>query len=105
LWVAYVVVVNACCQRRTGTCLLLRAPGKFLLLFPLSAVFWWFFEYLNRFVQNWYYVGPRFDAGEYFWYATLPFATVLPAVWSTQELLARVPRLARPFADRDQSGA
>jgi hypothetical protein len=45
------------------------------------------FEYLNRFVQNWYYIGPDFSPQEYFWYATLPFSTVLPAVLSTRQWL------------------
>jgi len=50
----------------------------------ISAAFWWFFEYLNRFVQNWFYVGVDFGPWSYFWYATLPFSTVLPAVLSTR---------------------
>jgi hypothetical protein len=53
----------------------------------LSAIFWWLFEFLNRFVQNWYYVEASFGPLEYFWYATLPFATVLPAVIGTREWL------------------
>ena len=80
LWVAFIVVINAFCYRQSGYCMLLCRPVFFLLLFPISASFWWFFEFLNRFVQNWYYIGPDFSAWEYFWYATLPFATVLPAV-------------------------
>ncbi len=68
---------------------MLDRPRYFAFLFPLSAVFWWFFEYLNRFVQNWHYVGgENFDAWEYFWYATLPYSTVLPAVLSTREWLS-----------------
>lgn len=85
LWFSYIIVVNALCQARTGTCLLRDRTAYFLLLFPASAVFWWFFEYLNRFVQNWYYVGVDFSPWAYFWYATLPFATVLPAVLSTRQ--------------------
>jgi hypothetical protein len=63
-------------------------------LFPASAAFWWCFEYLNRFVQNWYYVGAQaLTPWEYFFQATIPFSTVLPAVLSTMELLASVPSL------------
>jgi len=87
LWLSYVIVVNALSFRRTGRCLLTHQTVYFLLLFPLSAVFWWFFEYLNRFVQNWHYIGPHYDAWEYFWSATVPFSTVLPAVLSTRERL------------------
>ncbi|MFP4451840.1 MAG: hypothetical protein ACLFPI_00570 [Desulfobacterales bacterium] len=88
MWLGYILAVNALCCKRTGNCLMRRKPGFFLLLFPASAVFWWFFEYLNRFVGNWYYVGVEMPGpGQYIGYATICFATVLPAVWGTAELL------------------
>ncbi|MBM4143700.1 MAG: hypothetical protein FJ225_08950 [Lentisphaerae bacterium] len=94
IWLGYVVVVNALTQRRAGKCMLTRRPGYLLLLFPVSAAFWWFFEYLNRFVQTWYYNGVGVDTPlKYFALATPPFATVLPAVTSTYELLGTFPRL------------
>ncbi len=95
LWLGYIVIVNALTWRRTGRCLLTNRPVYFLALFPLSAAFWWLFEYLNRFVQNWFYVGiGTLGAWDYFWQATLPFATVLPAVLGTRELLATWSRLS-----------
>jgi hypothetical protein len=97
LWLCYILVVNALSFRETGHCLMTSRPLYFLALFPASAVFWWFFEYLNRFVQNWHYAGSRFDAWEYFWYATLPFATVLPAVLSTRELIRPLSWLQNGF--------
>jgi len=110
IWLGYIVLVNALALKRTGRCMLRDRPYYFLALFPLSAAFWWCFEYLNRFVQNWHYhgVGPL-GAWDYFWQATLPFATVLPAVLGTREWLATFPRLsgglasawcARPFHSR-----
>ena len=87
LWIAYILIVNGFTYRRTGTCLLLRRPLSFLLLFPASAGFWWFFEYLNRFVQNWSYTGADFGPAEYFLFATLSFSTVLPAITGTREWL------------------
>jgi len=96
LWLSYILVINAMTYRRTKTCIMISHSTFFLLLFPASAVFWWFFEYLNRFVQNWYYVGPAFNALEYFWFATLPFSTVLPAVWSTKEWIGSHARLRQP---------
>ena len=95
LWLAYILVVNGLTYRRSGGCLLTHLPLFFLLLFPLSAAFWWFFEWLNRFAQNWYYVGlGQLSAGRYVLFATLPFATVLPAVLSTAEWLETAPRSA-----------
>jgi hypothetical protein len=85
LWLSYILTMNALTYHRTGGCPLLDRPISYLLLFPAGAVFWWFFEYLNRFVQNWYYVGPPMSPREYFWYATLAFSTVLPAFTATRE--------------------
>jgi hypothetical protein len=93
LWFGYIVLVNALTCRRTGHCMLLHRPRYFLSLFPLSAAFWWFFEYLNRFVQNWHYAGGgELTEWEYLVRATLPFATVLPAVLGTAECLTASPR-------------
>jgi hypothetical protein len=100
LWLAYIVVINALTFRRTGRCMLKDRPLYLLKLFVLSAAFWWFFEYLNRFVQNWYYEGiGSLTPGEYFVFATLPFSTVLPAVLGTYDLLASYPRLSAGLAD------
>ncbi|MCK9296846.1 MAG: hypothetical protein M0P70_17410 [Desulfobulbaceae bacterium] len=99
LWLGFILVVNGLTRMRTGTCLLSSRTGFFLALFPLSALFWWFFEYLNRFVQNWYYVGIEdFSPLAYVIHASLCFAMVLPAVLSTEELLASIPRLSGPLA-------
>lgn len=100
LWFGYIIVVNALTYRGKGQCLLLKRPWAFAALFLISAGFWWFFEYLNRFVQNWYYQGiNQITAFEYVLFATLPFSTVLPAVLSTCELLETFPRLSAGLDD------
>lgn len=94
LWVGYVLVVNGLAYRRTGRSLLTDWPRHLLALFPLSALFWWYFEYLNRFVQNWQYQGVEsFGPWSYFVTASVAFSTVLPAVASTWHWLASVPGL------------
>ncbi len=94
IWIGYIILINAWTFRRTGHCLLLDRTKYFAWLFLLSAAFWWYFEYLNRFVQNWRYIGlSEFTPLEYFIYATMPFSTVLPAVLSTSQWLASFPRL------------
>jgi len=100
VWLPYIVVANALTQRRTGRCLMLDRSVFFALLFPVSSLFWWFFEYLNRFVQNWNYVEVhrsadgtvcpmplQFTPLAYLAFATLAFSTVLPAVLSTRDWL------------------
>ena len=95
LWIGYIVIINALAWQRSGRCMLVDRPGYLFKLALLSAGFWWYFEYLNRFVQNWYYVGvDNLSPFQYFLYATLPFATVLPAVLGTYEWLQTFPRLS-----------
>jgi hypothetical protein len=97
LWLAFILVINGVCFRHNGHCMMLDRPVYFLLLFPTSAAFWWFFEYLNRFVQNWSYIGPEFSSWEYFWYATLPFCTVLPAVLGIRDWILSTRWLTKKF--------
>jgi hypothetical protein len=99
LWLGFIVVVNAWTCSRTGRCMMLHRPLYFLSLFPVSAAFWWFFEYLNRFVQNWYYVDvAELSAAAYVLRATLPFSTVLPAVLGAAELLRSFPCMSAGLA-------
>ncbi len=94
LWLGYIVVMNALRYRRSGRSPLTHRTAWFLSLFPLSAGFWWIFEYLNQFSGNWYYAGvSATGALDYFVQASLPFSTVLPAVASTWAWLASFPRL------------
>ena len=99
LWLAFILVINGLSYRYSGACMLLNRPVYFLLLFPTSAAFWWFFEYLNRFVQNWFYTGPEFSSWEYFWYATIPFSTVLPAVLSLRDWILSTHWFRQKFSD------
>ena len=96
LWIGYILIVNALCVWRSGTSPLTAHPLPYLMTFPVSALFWWFFEYLNRYVWNWYYLGvSQMGAGEYAFYATLCFSSVLPAVSGTAALL----HTFEPFRD------
>ncbi|MFP4366703.1 MAG: hypothetical protein ACLFQA_06380 [Bacteroidales bacterium] len=94
-WIGYIILVNALTYMRSGRSMITHQGRYLLLLFLFSAVFWWYFEFLNQFVQNWYYVNVQ-NMGriEYFIYATLPFATVLPAVNGTRDLLFTFPGLS-----------
>jgi hypothetical protein len=94
LWLGYILVMNGLAQRAGGQSLLAHRTAWFLSLFPVSAAFWWIFEYLNQFVDNWYYSG--IDAAgdwDYFFQATLPFSSVLPAVASTWAWIRTFPRM------------
>jgi len=100
LWFGYILVVNGIDVRRSGSSLMTEKPLRFVILFLASALFWWYFEYLNRFVQNWIYSGiGDLSASEYLIFASLPFSTVLPAVMSTSRLLRSFPALGSGLQD------
>ena len=84
LWAGYILVMNGLCERRRGASPLTQHPLSYLATFPASSLFWWFFEYLNRYTWNWWYQGiGHMGAGEYTLYATICFSSVLPAVVAT----------------------
>jgi hypothetical protein len=93
LWFGFIVLVNGATERRTGSCLMRRAPARWLALFAASAACWWVFEWLNRFVRNWHYLNVAdFGPLGYAVHATVCFATVLPAVSAAAEWLDSHPR-------------
>jgi hypothetical protein len=98
LWLGYILTVDGLVYRKKGSSLVTRGVGRFALLFVASAVLWWMFEYVNRFVENWYYVGlEQRTALGYIMYATPCFATVLPALLETSELLGAQSWLNRRY--------
>ena len=96
LWLGYILVVSGLCHYRTGQSMFSRQPRLLWSLPPASALFWWYFEYINRFVHNWVYVNvQKFPPLKYITHATLSFATVLPAVLITREFLLSFPGMHR----------
>ena len=88
LWAGFILVVNALCVKRCGHSPMTDHPWAYAATFPASSLFWWFFEYLNRYVWNWYYLGvSQLSAAEYTLYATICFASVLPGVTAVAALL------------------
>ncbi len=107
LWLGYILTVDGLVNWRTGSSLWRRSHRKFLLLFLISIPFWWLFEWLNGFLQNWHYTTPRpMERWEYFLVASIAFSTVVPAVLETAELLSsfrigeRLPQLPPWNVDR-----
>jgi len=94
LWLGLVLITDGLVYTRQRHSLLSRTPFTFLMLFPASALSWWYFEYLNRFVQNWWYEGIQtFGPGHYMIYGCLCFSTVFPAVFEINEWLNSFPRV------------
>ncbi|MHA2099647.1 MAG: hypothetical protein ACW99A_13305, partial [Candidatus Kariarchaeaceae archaeon] len=88
LWFGYILTIDAIVFFRKDSSLLSRSNKKFILLFIISAPAWWLFELINIRTENWFYDGKQyFTAIEYALLATLSFSTVIPAVFSTAELI------------------
>jgi hypothetical protein len=87
LWLGYCLAVDALVFMRKGTSLLTRSWQKYIGLFLVSAPVWWLFEVINWRLQNWHYDGGELFTPFQFWFwATLSFTTVVPAVFGTAEL-------------------
>ena len=99
-WLSFIVVVNALTQLRSGRCPMLSSPLFFLNLFMASALLWWTFEFLNRFVNNWIYKDASYFGNplEYILFATIAFSTVIPGVYSMKKFLDTFSGLQRFFA-------
>jgi len=88
LWLGYCLTVDGLVFLRTGTSLLTRSWRKYIGLFVTSAPVWWLFELANWRLQNWHYNGAEtFPVLEFWFWATLNFTTVIPAVLGSAELM------------------
>jgi hypothetical protein len=89
MWLGYCLVVDALVLIRKGNSLLTRNSRAYIMLFLISAPAWWLFELINWRTQNWFYLGrDQFTNFQYAVLASLSFATVMPAVFGTAELVS-----------------
>lgn len=100
LWLGFILFLDGLVYRRSGKSLATTSRRNFILMFPVSALSWWYFEFLNRSVQNWWYPD-RIDFGpvHYLIYSSLCFSTVLPAIFEIRDLLATFPSLRHRFTN------
>ena len=98
LWLGFIVVINAHVHRLSNQSPLKKSPKKFACLFLVSAFFWWAFEYLNRFTENWAYGGVEgVSQLHYYVHGSICFSTVLPAVFSVYRFIYSSNDLHRLF--------
>jgi hypothetical protein len=88
LWLGFCLAMDALVFLRTGTSLFSRSWRKYIILFAASAPVWWLFELANSRLQNWHYAGAEAFSPFTFWFwATINFTTVIPAVFGSAELM------------------
>ena len=90
LWLGYIFTINAVSEVLYRDSLLGRMRGWFASLFIASIPLWWFFEWVNSYLQNWHYVLLHpISQLHYVTQVSIDFSTVIPAVLSTTFLFFR----------------
>lgn len=86
-WYGYILLVDSVVFKLKGHSLIVNRPKEFLLMLPWSVLVWLVFEVYNIFIQNWRYVGlPQSFLVNLLGY-TISFATVLPGIFETTDLI------------------
>ncbi|MEW6264042.1 MAG: hypothetical protein AB1641_13280 [Thermodesulfobacteriota bacterium] len=86
-WWSYIFLVDQAVYQIQGQSLWVNRRREFLLLIPTSVCFWMIFEGLNVYLRNWHYVGITYRAWERWPGYFIAYATVLPGIFETTELL------------------
>ncbi len=87
-WTGFILFADSIVWRARGDSWMRSAPREFIALAVVSITLWLVFEFYNRFIDNWYYVGlPEHAALRYFGYGWA-FATIWPAIFEGAELMA-----------------
>jgi hypothetical protein len=86
-WTGFILFADSTVFRARGESWIRSAPCEFFWLALASIPLWLVFEFYNRFIQNWHYVGlPENPFLRYFGYAWA-FATIWPAIFEGAELI------------------
>lgn len=88
-WWSYLFLADGLNRRLGGRSLMRDAPARFLWLCALSVAWWCVFEALNLRLGNWYYVMDEPRRAVRWVGGVLAFATVLPGIVQTLELLEK----------------
>jgi hypothetical protein len=86
-WWSYIVAADALNHRLAGRSLLRDRPREFLWLALVSVAWWTLFEALNLRLGNWYYVMDHPMRWVRWTGGVVAFATVLPGIVETLELV------------------
>lgn len=110
-WTGYILLIDGIVWKRRGSSWIRNARGELLFMACASVPIWVIFEIYNKFfIRNWYYVGlPETLLFRYVGYVW-SFATILPAIFETADLVSslrdrRAPRYrADPIPRQPMTG-
>ncbi len=86
-WWGYIFLIDAIIFKLKGNSLICNRRRNFLLQLPLSVVIWLLFELYNLHLANWKYIGLPENPIELYLGTSLAFATIMPGLFLTAELL------------------
>jgi hypothetical protein len=86
-WWAYILAIDAWIYHRKGTSMLTDRRRTFVLQCILSVVFWCLFEAYNRVMPGWRYLHLETDLSVRLLGYAVAFATIMPGLFLTCELL------------------
>ena len=86
-WWAYILIVDAAIYRRRGTSLLMDRRESLVIQCILSVGFWCLFEAYNRVMPGWRYLNLDSNLSVRLLGYAISFATIMPGLFLTCELL------------------
>jgi hypothetical protein len=86
-WWGYILLVDGVIQARQGNSLIRDRQPAFWIMCLASATFWFGWELINLRLHNWHYVGAPREVWLRWPGAFIAYATVLPGVLETYELM------------------
>ena len=90
IWIGYILTIDAAIYSINKKSLVNNHLLHFISLFILSASFWYIFEILNLFTQNWNYIGTDSLGNVKLIFKLISFSTVLPALFETTSLIKSI---------------
>ncbi len=95
VWFGYILLLDAIVYRIAKNSLITNRLHQFLFLILLSIIFWWIYEFFNLSLGNWQYASANTLTSPFvniftILKASLSFATVLPAIAETYELISSI---------------
>lgn len=95
IWLGYILIIDALVYKLKSRSLISNRFYQFLGMLVISSLFWWIFDFSNLSLNNWTYSGLEgisstkalFNKNLF---GSLSFATVLPALFETVELIRSI---------------
>jgi hypothetical protein len=94
-WWGYILAIDALIWKLQGHSLLCDRRHELWRQLPLSVAFWLIFEVYNLHLQNWTYIGLPERRWETALSAMIAYATIMPGLFLTAELLGTLGIFAR----------